>query len=125
MSVPSYSANQMRSFSSKMPIKATTVDLPAPLAFNSPTSPLLFIGEAKWSMSAAFDPPAASPQRDLMAPLIQKAMIWRIDPDGRCGSMLESDIVVRYGDMVSKTMEVSLMTSERKRNVFVSEYSDV
>jgi hypothetical protein len=76
-------------------------------------------------MSAAFDPPATSPQRDLMAPLIQRATIWRVDPDGRCGDTLESDMVVRYGDMVSKTMEVSLMTSARKRNVFVSGYSDV
>jgi hypothetical protein len=115
----------MRSFLSKMPIKATTVDLLAPLAFNSPTSPLLFTGEAKWSISAAFDPPAASPRRDLMALLIRRAMIWRVDPDGRCGGTLESDIVVRYGDMVSKMMEVSLMTSARKRNVFVSGYSDV
>ena len=52
-------------------------------------------------------------------------MIWRVDPDGTYGDTVESDMVVRYGDMVSKTMEVSLMTSARKRNVFVSGYSDV
>lgn len=131
MRVPSYHTSQVMSFFkavsglTKTPVKAITVERLAPLAFNSPTSPLLLSGEAKWSVNAAFDPPATSPQRDRMAPLIHRATIWRVDPDGRYGDTLESDIVVKYGDMVSKTMEVSLITSARKRNVFVSGYSDV
>jgi len=60
-----------------------------------------------------------------MAPLIHRATTWRVDPDGRYGDTVESDTVTRYGDIVSKTIEVSLMTSARKRNVFVSGYNDV
>lgn len=105
---------------SKTPVNAITVDLLALLAFISPTSPLLFTGEAKWSVSAAFDPPATSAHRDLMAPLIHKARIWRVEPEGIYGDVADRDMLVKYGDMVSRTIDVSFMTSARKRNVLVS-----
>jgi hypothetical protein len=60
-----------------------------------------------------------------MAPLIHNAVIWRVEPEGIYGDVADREMLVKYGDIVSKTIEVSLMTSARKRNVLVSGYSEV
>jgi hypothetical protein len=60
-----------------------------------------------------------------MAPLIHSATIWRVEPEGIYGDEGDRDMLVKYGDMVSRTMDVSLMTSARKRNVLVSGYKEV